>query len=130
MKHDILIVKSGIIDHTKAFESSYDVFNKFLLVHDLSQYFGSDTEIQLDLYYDVAFNANFKDLTFTAFGVDDLGTLILVKHFAARFHALGFRLFYQEGRWSFPFDDSIKLFNRLLQPLEASIMNKHLTIFK
>ena len=130
MKHDILFSKSSKIIKSKFYDSSYEVFQKFVLNYDLSQHLlEDDLQIQFDYFYDVCFLADYNDHSFTAFPVDDLGAILVTKHAAERFKALGFNLYYQEDNKRMLFDNPLSLFNRLLYPIEAQIMNKRLTLF-
>lgn len=130
MKHDILFSKASKIIKSKFYDSSYEVFQKFVLNYDLSQHLlEDDLQIQFDWFYDVCFLADYSDHSFTAFPVDDLGAILVTKHAAERFKALGFNLYYQEDNKRMLFDNPLSLFNRLLYPLESQIMNKRLTLF-
>lgn len=130
MKHDILFSKGSKIVKSKFYETSYEVFRKFILEYDITQHLlESDIQIQFDWFYEPVFLADYDDRSFTAFPVDDLASLLVTKHAAERFKAIGFELYYQEDNKRISYSDPLKLFNRLIEPLEAQIMNKRLTIF-
>lgn len=128
MKHDIMIINNNHVVRTKFFSTSYEVWESFFLYYDITPD-ATDTAIQLDYFEDPALYIDYHDKSFTAFRINDLGTILLIKYIAARYNEYGFNFFIQEGerrRLQGSYND---LFDNLLTPLCEGIMKKHLTLF-
>lgn len=128
MKHDIMIINNNKVVRTKFFPTSYEVWESFFLYYDITSD-AVETSIQLDYFEDPALIIDYSDKSFTAFRVNDLGTILLIKYIASRYNEYGFSFFIQEDerrRLQGSYND---LFDNLLTPLCEGIMRKQLTLF-
>lgn len=132
MKHDILFIKDDKIIQSKFYGTSFDVFHDFIQNYDFSKHLIENDldEIQLDLFYETVFVIYLKSKHFVAYQVSDLASILLIKDIAIRLSEYNFDLFYQDGSNSEFYVSPLKLFNRLLLPLEEGILKKQLTLFK
>lgn len=128
MKHDILIINNDKVVRTKFFSTSYEVWESFFLYYDITPE-ATTTSIQLDYFEDPALLIDYSDKSVTAFIVNDLGTILLIKYIAARYNEYGFNFFIQEGERRRLQGSINDLFDNLLTPLCEGIMKKHLTLF-
>ncbi len=128
MKHDLIFTKSGKVERTKFFSTSYEVWCDFFLYYDINPD-SPDSEIQLDYFEDPAMVIDYSDKSFTAFAINDLGTILLIKFIARRYAEYGFNFFIQDGGLRWRVKDASQLFDTLLDPLTEGIMKKHLTLF-
>lgn len=128
MKHDILIINDDKVVRTKFFSTSYEVWESFFLYYDITPE-ATTTSIQLDYFEDPALLIDYSDKSVTAFIVNDLGTILLIKYIAARYNEYGFNFFIQEGERRRLQGSINDLFDNLLSPLCEGIMRKRLTLF-
>lgn len=128
MKHDILIINNNKVVRTKFFSTSYEVWESFFLYYDITPE-AVTTSIQLDYFEDPALLIDYSDKSVTAFRVNDLGTILLIKYIASRYNEYGFSFFIQEAERRRLQKSYYDFFDNLLTPLCEGIMKKHLTLF-
>ena len=128
MKHDIMIINNNKVVRTKFFSTSYEVWESFFLYYDITPD-AVETAIQLDYFEDPALYIDYHDKSVTAFRVNDLGTILLIKYIASRYNEYGFSFFIQEAERRRLQGSLNDFFDNLLTPLCEGIMKKHLTLF-
>ena len=128
MKHDLLFIQHDTVIRSKFFATSFDVWNSFFLHYDITPE-APGFQIQLDYFEDPALIIDYTDKSFTAFRINDLATILLIKFIASRYNVYGFNFFIQEDNRR-SFQGSVNdLFDNLLSPLCKDIMRKTLTYY-
>lgn len=126
MKHDLLFIQHDTVIRSKFFATSFDVWNSFFSHYDITPDV-PDFQIQLDCFEDPALIIDYSDKSVTAFRINDLGTILLIKYIASRYNKYGFIFFIQEENRRKLQGSVNDLFNNLLSPLSERIMKMHLT---
>lgn len=128
MKHDLLFIQHDTVIRSKFFATSFDVWNSFFHHYDITPE-ASGFQIQLDYFEDPALIIDYTDKSVTAFRINDLGTILLIKFIASRYNEYNFNFFIQEDNRR-RFQGSVNdLFDNLLSPLCKDIMRKTLTYY-
>ena len=128
MKHDLLFIQDDTVIRSKFFATSFDVWDSFFHHYDITPE-APGFQIQLDYFEDPALIIDYTDKSFTAFRINDLGTILLIKFIASHYNEYGFNFFIQEDNRR-RFQGSVNdLFNNLLSPLCNDIMRKTLTYY-
>ena len=128
MKHDLLFIQHDTVIRSKFFATSFDVWNSFFQHYDITPE-TSGFQIQLDYFEDPALIIDYTDKSVTAFRINDLGTILLIKFIASRYNEYNFNFFIQEDNRR-SFQGSVNdLFDNLLSPLCKDIMRKTLTYY-
>ena len=128
MKHDLLFIKSDIVIRSKFFATSFDVWDSFFKHYEITPDVPS-FQIQLDYFEDPALIIDYSDMSVTAFQINDLGTILLIKFIASRYNEYGYNFFIQEDNRRRLQGSVNDLFNNLLSPLSEDIMRKTLTYY-
>ena len=128
MKHDLLFIQHDTVIRSKFFATSFDVWNSFFQHYDITPE-ASGFQIQLDYFEDPALIIDYTDKSVTAFRINDLGTILLIKFIASRYNDYNFNFFIQEDNRRRLQGSVNDLFNNLLSPLCKDIMRKTLTYY-
>ena len=128
MKHDLLFIQHDTVIRSKFFATSFDVWNSFFQHYDITPE-ASGFQIQLDYFEDPALIIDYTDKSVTAFRINDLGTILLIKFIASRYNEYNFNFFIQEDNRRRLQGSVNDLFNNLLSPLSEDIMRKTLTYY-
>lgn len=128
MKHDLLFIQHDTVIRSKFFATSFDVWDKFFSHYDITPE-ASGFQIQLDYFEDPALIIDYIDKSVTAFRINDLGTILLIKFIASRYNEYNFNFFIQEDNRRRLQGSVNDLFDNLLSPLCKDIMRKTLTYF-
>ena len=128
MKHDLLFIQLDEVIRTKFFATSFDVWDSFFKHYEITPDVPA-FQIQLDYFEDPALIIDYADKSVTAFRINDLGTILLIKFIASRYNEYGFNFFIQEDNRRRLQGSVNDLFNNLLSPLSESIMRKALTYY-
>lgn len=128
MKHDLLFIQHDTVIRSKFFATSFDVWNSFFLHYDITPE-ASGFQIQLDYFEDPALIIDYTDKSVTAFRINDLGTILLIKFIASRYNDYNFNFFIQEDNRRRLQGSVNDLFDNLLSPLCNDIMRKTLTYY-
>lgn len=95
MKHDLLFIQHDTVIRSKFFSNSYEVWETFFHHYNITPE-ASGFQIQLDYFEDPALIIDYTVKSFTAFRINDLGTILLIKSIASRYNVYGFNFFIQE----------------------------------
>ena len=128
MKHDLLFIQHDTVIRSKFFATSFDVWNSFFQHYDITPE-ASGFQIQLDYFEDPALIIDYTDKSVTAFRINDLGTILLIKFIASRYNEYNFNFFIQEDNRRRLQGSVNDLFDNLLSPLCKDIMRKTLTYY-
>lgn len=128
MKHDLLFIQLDTVIRSKFFATSFDVWDSFFSHYDITPE-ATDFSIQLDYFEDPALIIDYSDKSVTAFRINDLGTILLIKFIAFRYNEYNFNFFIQEENRRRLQGSVNDLFNNLISPLSEGIMKSHLTQF-
>lgn len=128
MKHDLLFIKDDVVIRSKFFSSSFEVWDSFFLHYEITPD-DSSFQIQLDYFEDTALIIDYTDKSVTAFRINDLGTILLIKFIASRYNVYGFNFFIQEDNRRRLQGSVNNLFDNLLSPHCKDIMRKTLTYY-
>lgn len=128
MKHDLLFIQHDTVIRSKFFATSFDVWDSFFSHYDITPE-APGFQIQLDYFEDPALIIDYSDKSVTAFRINDLGTILLIKFIASRYNEYNFNFFIQEDNRRRLQGSVNDLFNNLLSPLSEAIMRKTLTYF-
>lgn len=128
MKHDLLFIQHDTVIRSKFFATSFDVWNSFFFHYDITPDVPA-FQIQLDYFEDPALIIDYTDKSVTAFRINDLGTILLIKFIASRYNEYGFNFFIQEDNRRRLQGSVNDLFDNLLSPLCNDIMRKTLTYY-
>ena len=128
MKHDLLFIQHDTVIRSKFFATSYDVWESFFRHYDITPE-ASGFQIQLDYFEEPALIIDYTDKSVTAFRINDLGTILLIKFIASRYNEYNFNFFIQEDNRRRLQGSVNGLFDNLLSPLCKDIMRKTLTYY-
>ena len=128
MKHDLLFIQHDTVIRSKFFSNSYDVWGTFFRHYDITPE-APGFQIQLDYFEDPALIIDYTDKSITAFRINDLATILLIKFIASRYNEYGFNFFIQEDNHRRLQGSVNDLFDNLLSPLCKDIMRKTLTYY-